>query len=466
MLIPVVLSGGSGTRLWPLSRKEHPKQFIKLGNQNSLFQQTLLRLPKNASKPIIICNDNHRFIVAEQLREVESSYSSILLEPIAKNTAPAIALAALEIISYDSNGIMLVMPSDHYIKKLSKLHQSFDEAHQCAVEGNIVTFGVLPSKPNTGYGYIKTTSGKNKCLNVQSFKEKPSLKVAEKYIKSGNYFWNSGMFLMKAKVFLDELRKYEPNIYKVCQTAYHQKIQDIDFTRFSIEVFDKCPEKSIDYAVLEKSKLVKMVALDSDWSDLGTWDSIWSNTPKDKFGNTLYADNICLNTKNSLVYSKEKLVAITDVENLIIVDTPDALFVANKEKIDNIKLIIESLKKENREELTNNKLVYRPWGYFKSVEVSRNFQIKLIVIKPNAKISLQKHIHRSEHWVVISGIATVTQGDKKQVLEPNQSTFIPAGLIHRLENNTNNDLRIIEIQTGDYFGEDDIIRLEDVYSRD
>jgi len=465
-IIPVVLAGGSGTRLWPLSRKSHPKQFIKIDNENnSLFQNTFKRLPKNFSKPIVICNESHRFIAAEQLREIELRPQTIILESIGKNTAPAIALAALEILTYDPDAIMLVLASDHDIKNVKEFHRCLSLAERGAVENFLLTFGIVPSRPDTNYGYIEAKKKNTDILNIKSFKEKPSLELAENYISQGNYFWNSGMFAFKAKIYLEELRKFEPEIYECCKKALAIPIKDHDFTRFDYDIFEKCPEKSIDIGVMEKTKNGGMIVLDAEWSDLGTWGSIWHATSKNKSGNVEYGDIVSINSKNSLIYSPHQLTSVIGVEDLTVVNTPDALLISKTDEVKNIQILLAQLKVLNKKELTDNNLVYRPWGYFNSVICHQNYQIKIISLNPSAKISLQKHEHRSEHWIVISGVATITLGEKIFDLQINQSTFIPAGEIHRLSNNQNSELKIIEIQTGDYLGEDDIIRLDDIYQR-
>jgi len=465
-IIPVVLAGGSGTRLWPLSRKSHPKQFIQIINENnSLFQNTFDRLPKNFSKPIVICNETHRFIAAEQLREVGVKPETIILESIGKNTAPAIALAAFEILTIDTDAIMLVLPSDHDIKNTKEFHKCLSIAEKGALENYLLTFGIKPIRPDTNYGYIEAENSDANILHINSFKEKPSIKLAKNYISKGNHFWNSGMFVVKAKVYLEELRKFEPEIFECCIKAFESPTKDHDFTRFDNDIFESCPEKSIDICVMEKTKKGGMVVLDADWTDLGTWESIWHATSKNKYGNVEYGDIVSINSKDSLIYSPHQLTSVIGIENLTVVNTPDALLISKTDEVKNIQQLLTQLKILNKKELTDNNLVYRPWGYFNSIACHKNYQIKIISLDPGAKISLQKHQHRSEHWIVIAGVATITLGDKIFNLQINQSTFIPAGQIHRLSNNQNHELKIIEIQTGDYLGEDDIIRLDDIYKR-
>jgi len=465
-IVPVVLAGGSGTRLWPLSRSSHPKQFIKITSENnSLFQNTFNRLPKKFSRPVVICNEAHRFIAAEQLREMDIEPETIILESNGKNTAPAIALAAFEIINFNPDAIMLVLASDHDIKNEKEFHQCLSRAKKGAEDNRLITFGIKPSRPDTNYGYIKANKCLDDILQIDSFKEKPSAEIAADYISNGDYFWNSGMFMFKAKVFLEELRKFEPEIFECCRKAISNPNRDQNFTRFDYYVFDKCPEKSIDVGVMERTNNGGMVVIDAQWSDLGTWESIWHTTSKNKSGNVEYGDIVSINSKNSLIYSPFQLTSVIGIENLTIVNTQDALLISKTDEVKNINQLLVQLKTLNKKELTDNNLVYRPWGYFNSISCNDNYQIKVISLNPGAEISLQKHEHRSEHWVVTSGIATVTLADKVFDLRINESTFIPAGEIHRLSNNQTIELKLIEIQTGDYLGEDDIIRFDDLYKR-
>jgi len=464
--IPVILAGGKGTRLWPLSRKSYPKQFIKINNENnSLFQNTITRLPKDISSPVIICNEDHRFIVAEQLREINVEPATIILESIGKNTAPAITIAAFEILSYDPDAVMLVLASDHDIKNNEIFHKCLSIAKKEAEKNRLLTFGIKPLRPDPNYGYIQVEKHNDNILKINSFQEKPSIKTAQNYISQGNYFWNSGMFTFKAKTYLEELNKFEPEIYDYCEKAFAQPIRDNDFTRFDYSIFEKCPEKSIDVGVMEKTKIGGMVVLDAGWSDLGTWESIWHATSKNRSGNVEYGDIISIDSNDSLIYSPHQLTSVIGVDNLIIVNTPDALLICKTGEIKNINQLLSQLKSLNRKELNTNKLVYRPWGHYNLVSANDNYQIKTISLKPGAKISLQKHKHRSEHWIVTAGVATITLGEKVFNLKENQSTFIPSGEIHRLSNNQDHELKIIEIQTGDYLGEDDIIRICDIYNR-
>ena len=467
MITPVIISGGSGTRLWPLSRKLQPKQFISLGNDTTLFQDTILRLPKEAEDPIIICNEDHRFLVAEQLREINKLSTGIILEPVGKNTAPAVALAALKLYSSPEDPILLVLPADHMIEDIHSFHEAIKIAETLAIQNKLVTFGIVPQKAETGYGYIKAeTNLDSKFYNIKSFEEKPSQTNANKYFKSGKYLWNSGMFMFKSSIYLQELEKFAPEILACCKNSLKDERQDHDFIRLINKEFLKCPELSIDYAVMEHTKSSVVVPLDANWNDVGSWESLMNSKLKDAKGNVVEGDVILDNVENTFAYSSNRLVSAVGVSDLIIVDTSDALLVTSPEYSQNIKNIVAKLKDQNRPEAVNHRKVFRPWGYYDSLDVGDGFQAKRICIKPGEKISLQKHKHRSEHWVVVSGTAKITCGDKIYNLEKNQSTYIPKGEIHRLENEGAVDLEIIEVQTGDYLGEDDIIRLEDDYERD
>ena len=467
MITPIIISGGSGTRLWPLSRKLQPKQFISLGNDTTLFQDTILRLPKEAENPIIICNEEHRFLAAEQLREINKLSTGIILEPIGKNTAPAITLAALKLHSSSADPILLVLPADHMIEDIHSFHKAIKIAKTLAIQNKLVTFGILPNKAETGYGYIEAEMNLNsKFYNIKSFKEKPNQTNANKYFKSEKYLWNSGMFMFKSSIYLQELEKFAPEILACCKNSLKDERQDHDFIRLINEEFLKCPELSIDYAVMEHTKSSVVVPLDANWNDVGSWESLMSSKLKDTEGNVVEGDVILDNVENTFAYSSNRLVSAVGVSDLIIIDTSDALLVTSKEYSQNIKKIVAKLKDQNRPEAVNHRKVFRPWGYYDSLDVGDGFQAKRICVKPGEKISLQKHKHRSEHWVVVSGTAKITCGDKIYNLEKNQSTYIPKGEVHRLENQGAVDLEIIEVQTGDYLGEDDIIRLEDDYQRD
>ena len=466
MIVPVILSGGSGTRLWPLSRKFYPKQFLSLINETSLLQDTVLRLPKITEPPLIICNEEHRFLAAEQLRQINTTPNGIILEPIGKNTAPAIALAALKLIDKNTDPLLLVLSADHLIQDNKAFHQAIVFAEKLANKDKLITFGIVPDKAETGYGYIETgKSLDNNCYEIKSFKEKPHKKDAELYLKSNKYLWNSGMFMFKASTYLKELEKFEPNILKLCKKSLEiTKQKDLDFIRLNNKDFFQCPNKSIDYAIMEKTDNAAVVSLDANWSDIGSWAALFGAGNKDKNGNVTLGDVILDNVSNTFTHSSNRLVSVSAVSNLIIVDTQDALLITDNNN-NNISNIISVLKNSNRPELENHRKVYRPWGYYDSIDSGIGFQVKRIFVNPGAKLSLQKHKKRAEHWVVVKGVASITCGNKLFQLKDNQSTFIPKGEIHRLENNEKTPLEIIEIQTGSYLGEDDIIRFEDDYQR-
>ena len=466
MIVPVILSGGSGTRLWPLSRKLHPKQFINLVNETTLFQDTILRLPKGVAEPLIICNEEHRFLAAEQLREIGKKTKGIILEPEGRNTAPAVALAALQFINKGEDPILLVLSSDHLIKDIEAFHQSITIASKLAENNKLITFGVVPDKAETGYGYIEANiNNTDNYYSIKSFTEKPSQKNAKKYLDSVNYLWNSGMFMFKASVFLSELEKFEPEILSACKKSCTTENIDSDFVRIDNDAFHQCPNESIDYAVMEHTNNGVVVPLDANWRDVGSWSSLWDVKTKDNNDNVSEGDVFLEDVKNTYTYSSNRLVSVIGVSNLVIVDTQDALLVADKQQTHNIKKIVARLNSDKRSEVDNHRKVFRPWGYYDSVNSEEGFQVKRIVVNSGAKLSLQKHKYRAEHWVVVKGTALVTCGDRIFELVENQSTYIPQGSLHRLENHQDIPLEIIEIQTGSYLGEDDIIRFEDDYQR-
>jgi mannose-1-phosphate guanylyltransferase len=467
MIVPVVLSGGSGTRLWPLSRKLYPKQFLSLINDTSLFQDTITRLPEHLSSPLIICNEEHRFIVAEQLRQIKSKSKGIILEPIGKNTAPAIAIAAMSLLNKSDDPTLLVLSADHLIKDSKKFQDSIEIASKIADKGKMIALGIQPHKPEIGYGYIEVDNlKKNKYYNIISFKEKPNLEDAKKYLELGNYYWNCGIFMFKASSYLKELKKYEPEIYDICKKSFKNTSIDIDFIRIDNKEFKRCPDKSIDYAVMEKTNKGAVVPFNGIWSDIGSWDALWDAKSKDTNNNVSEGDVILSKVTNSLIHSTNRLVSVNDVSDLIIIDTQDALLVSSKNNSQDIKNIVKKLNDTGRSESNSHRKVYRPWGYFDSLDSGENFQVKRILVNPGAKLSLQKHKQRAEHWIIIKGIAFITIGENTFQLKENESTYIPKGEIHRLENHGKKPLEIIEIQTGTYIGEDDIIRLEDYYKRE
>jgi mannose-1-phosphate guanylyltransferase len=467
MIAPIILSGGIGTRLWPISRSLHPKQFIDLVNDTTLFQDTVLRLPKKSLGPLIICNEEHRFLAAEQLRQINKKSNGIILEPFGRNTAPAVALAAFKLIKNKKDPNLLVLSADHHIGDAKAFHRSIQIAESISEAGKLVTFGAIPTKPETGYGYIEVDSSEEAdYYDIKSFIEKPNLKNAKLFVDKGNYYWNSGIFMFKASTYLDELKKYEPEIFYACKKSLKTTQNDYDFIRIDNNEFNNCPNKSIDYAVMEKTNNSVVIPLDTSWSDIGSWESLWEFKDKDKDGNVIEGDIIVKQVKNTYVKSSNRLVTAIGVNSLVIIDTEDSLLVANKEYSQKISTIVKLLNENNRKEADSHKKVYRPWGYYDSLDIGNNFQVKRLSINPGSKISLQKHQHRAEHWVVVQGLATIICGDNLIELKRNQSTYIPRNTIHRLENQGDTQLEIIEIQTGEYLGEDDIIRLEDDYQRD
>lgn len=471
MLIPVVMAGGSGTRLWPLSRKLFPKQFLPLNSEATMLQATLNRLEGlEIGESITICNEEHRFIVAEQLRRA-GELGKIILEPMGKNTAPAVALSALVAQSDQDDPLLLVLAADHVIEDEVAFQQAVKQGIEHANDGKLVTFGIVPKSPHTGYGYIKQGSEvAQSAFDVDSFVEKPNEETAQAYLSSGQYLWNSGMFLFKASRYLTALADFRPDIVNACQAAIEDLESDLDFVRISPEEFAKCPDESIDYAVMEplcelNNNSVVVVPLDAGWNDVGSWSSLHELSDKDNNGNSLRGDVITQDTKNSYVHAQHRLVTTLGVSNLVIVETPDALLVADKDASQDVKLIVDQLKRQGRSEATIHREVYRPWGKYDSVDNGKRYQVKRITVKPGAKLSVQMHHHRAEHWIIVSGSARVTNGEDTFLLTENQSTYIPIGVVHALENPGKIPLELIEIQSGGYLGEDDIVRFEDIYGR-
>jgi mannose-1-phosphate guanylyltransferase len=467
------MAGGSGTRLWPFSRQFHPKQFLPLVSEKTMLQETCGRLSGiDHQAPIFICGEDHRFTVAEQLRlgGFESSY--IVLEPVGRNTAPAVALAALQVMQDDIDSdedepVLLVLAADHVIKDLQAFEEAVHIALPLAQQGRLVTFGIVPHSPETGYGYIKTGEvlDHGSPMEVDEFVEKPDLATAETYLSSGDYLWNSGMFMFKASQFLTELETQRPDILNVCKQAMTQAASDIDFIRPDADVFRTCPEDSIDYAVMEKTQRAVVVPMDCGWSDVGSWSALWEVSTKDANGNATKGDVMALDSKNCYIQSDSKLIAAVGLEGVVIVESDDAIMVADKERVQDVKRIVAQLKEQGRSEASLHRKVYRPWGSYDSIDSGDRFQVKRIVVKPGGRLSLQLHHHRAEHWVVVSGIAKVTKGEEEFILSENESTYIPIGETHRLENPGAIPLEMIEVQSGSYLGEDDIVRLEDSYGR-
>ena len=458
----VIMAGGSGTRLWPLSRAAHPKQFLRLHGEDTMLQATVKRLSGlDIQASITICNEEHRFFVAEQLREIDK-LGSIILEPVGRNTAPAIALAAL---TAKDDPLLLVLAADHVIQHEDAFKEAVIRAIPLAEAGKLVTFGIVPSEPHTGYGYINRGKDLGEGFEVDAFVEKPSSNVAQNYFSSGDYYWNSGMFLFRASRYLEELKEFRPDILEKCESSVSEVMADLDFLRVDKETFESCPAESVDYAVMEKTSHAVVVPMDAGWSDVGSWSSLWDISDKDSEGNSTYGDVILHNTQNSYVRTDNKLVAVIGVDDLVIVSTKDALMVAHKDCVQDVKIIAQKLKDDKRTEWELNREVYRPWGKYDSIDVGERYQAKRITVKPGAKLSIQMHHHRAEHWVVVSGTARVTNGDKTFLLSENESTYIPIGVVHSLENPGTVELELIEVQSGSYLGEDDIVRLEDRYGR-
>ena len=461
---PVVLSGGSGTRLWPLSREHYPKQLLCLLGEQTLLQQTVSRLDgmEEVAPPLLVCNEEHRFLIAEQLRQIEKAPADIILEPVGRNTAPALTLAALALMKHSSHdALMLVMPADHVIKNTKKFHAAVGEGASLAQKGHLVTFGIVPTLPETGYGYIKRGNGNE----VEAFVEKPDAKTAAQYVASGGYLWNSGMFMMLASVWLDELKRFHPAMLEACKTAHEQGHRDADFYRINAQAFGSCQSNSIDYAVMEATTRAAVVALDAGWSDIGAWSSLWEASMHDARGNVVQGDVYMHETRNALLISQHRFLAAVWLDDIIVVETSDAVLVAHKNHAQDVKEVVSRLKNDKRSEYQTHRRVYRPWGSYEGIDAGPRFQVKRLMVNPGAALSLQMHHHRAEHWIVVKGTARVTRGDDVFMLTENQSTYIPLGTKHRLENPGNIPLEIIEVQSGSYLGEDDIVRFEDKYNR-
>ena len=470
MLVPVIMAGGSGSRLWPLSRQLFPKQFLPLVDDDTMLQSTLKRLDGLAlAQPITICNEDHRFIVAEQLRQL-GKVGSIILEPMGKNTAPAVALAALVARQHGEDPLLLVLAADHVIEDQVAFQAAINASLASAAAGKLETFGIVPTSPHIGYGYIKQGAESDSgAFVVDSFVEKPDLETAQQYISSGQYLWNSGMFLFNAISYLAALKQFRPDILKACQNSMVNLTADLDFVRVDSDEFAKCADESIDYAVMEplcsSGDNVVVMPLNAGWNDVGSWSSLWEMADKDEQGNALSGDVMAHYTDNCYVRAQDRLVTTLGVDNLVIVDTPDALLVAHIDAVQDVKTIVNQIKSEQRSEATTHREVYRPWGKYDSIDSGDRHQVKHITVNPGAKLSVQMHHHRAEHWIVVSGTALVTNGDQEILLTENQSTYIPVGVIHALKNPGKIPLELIEVQSGAYLGEDDIVRFEDIYGR-
>ncbi|GAC03951.1 MAG: mannose-1-phosphate guanylyltransferase/mannose-6-phosphate isomerase [Alteromonadaceae bacterium] len=467
---PVVLAGGSGSRLWPKSRAALPKQFLRLTSNLTMLQDTVARLEgTQAEKPIVICNDSHRFLVAEQLRQQDIQHGGILLEPMGRNTAPAIALAALHASLNGDDPTLLVLAADHLINDNKAFHKAIAQAEVLAEQGKLVTFGIVPDSAHTGYGYIRSGDKVPEAevgFDVAEFVEKPDLATAKQYVDSGSYFWNSGMFLFKASRYLEELEKYAPDMLDICKRAIATEAPDLEFVRVDSDIFATCPDDSIDYAVMEKTNAAAVVPLDAGWSDVGSWSSLWETAKeKDENQNVIIGDAILDDVHNSYINAEQRLISVVGLDDVVVVETKDAVLVAHKDKVQNIKNVVNKLKAEKRPEFEFHREVFRPWGSYDSIDNGERFQVKRITVKPGEKLSVQMHHHRAEHWIVVAGTAKVTNGEETLLLCENQSTYIPVGVIHALENPGKIPLELIEVQSGTYLGEDDIVRFSDRYGR-
>ncbi|RLB89490.1 MAG: mannose-1-phosphate guanylyltransferase/mannose-6-phosphate isomerase [Deltaproteobacteria bacterium] len=470
MIVPIILAGGSGTRLWPLSRELYPKQLIDIYNENTMLQNTLMRLVDldELVTPVVVCNDAHRFMTAEQLQQIGIEPHSIILEPIGRNTAPAIALAAIKLLEKEEDPVMLVLPADHVIENIPHFHEKISQGNALAEQGFLITFGIVPSSPETGYGYIK--KGKMidsaiKACEIECFVEKPDQPHAQEYVASKEYCWNSGIFMFKTSVIIKELERYAPDMLNLCRQVIASGAQDLDFFRINRELFEKIDADSIDYAIMEKTDKGIMMSLDAGWNDLGSFDALWQTGDKDGERNVLKGDILTQDVKDSYIHSESRLVAAVGLEKFVIVETSDAVLVAPRDRVQDVKKIVLQLNAKKREESVTHRRVYRPWGNYETIDMSQRYQVKRITVKPGAKLSLQKHYHRAEHWTVVSGTAIVTRGDQEILLLENESTYISLGTVHRLENPGTIPLELIEVQSGSYLGEDDIVRFDDVYGR-
>lgn len=475
MIVPVVMSGGVGARLWPLSREHFPKQLMPLtGGKYSLFQETIIRLSdiSEIRPPIVVCNESHRFMIAAQMQAIKTDYEAIILEPVGRNTCPAIAVAALEAVKGGDDPVLLVMPADHLIRDSKLFASAVEMGAEFALAGKIITFGIFPDRPETGYGYIRKGEGlrtgqgiENGAFLVSEFAEKPDLERAAFYVESGEYFWNSGIFMFKPSVFLQELERFAPAILDACRDSFEKARRDLDFIRLEEKSFTSCPANSIDYAVLEKTPHAVVIPVDVGWSDVGSWLSLHEVCAKDECGNVIRGDVVAEDAHNCYIHSENRLVAALGIENQIIIETKDAVLVSSIERSQDVKLIVNRLKDEKRDEALTHLRAYRPWGSFENIDKGNRFKVKRITVNPGAALSLQMHYHRAEHWIVVKGTARIVRGDEVFLLNEDQSAYIPFGTNHRLENPGKIPLELIEVQTGSYLGEDDIFRFDDHYGR-
>ena len=475
---PVILSGGSGTRLWPLSRQLYPKQLLPLVSEQTLLQDTITRLenfPNISDTVTVICNDAHRFLVAEQLREINVEADALILEPVGRNTAPALTLAAIANRELDHDDVLLVMPADHIIRDNESFQNALTEGALLADQNYLVTFGIVPDRAETGYGYIEQGKAidEGKSFTINKFVEKPDLKTAQAYLESKKFLWNSGKFMVKASVWLNQIGQYAPDILQACEQAYKKGKAELDFYRIDQDAFEKCPSDSIDYAVAEKivdagtenGLKAAVIPLDAGWSDIGAWAELWQIGNKDEAGNVIQGDVVALDSENSMLFSQKRLIAAVGVKDTVVIETADAILVANRDQVQDVKKVVEWIKSEGREEHLNHRCVFRPWGNYDSIDMGERYHVKRITVDPGGVLSLQMHQHRAEHWIVVNGTAKVTRGDETFMVTENQSTYIPVGTKHRLENTGAIPLEMIEVQSGSYFGEDDIVRYEDIYGR-
>ena len=467
MLIPIVLSGGSGSRLWPLSRTLLPKQFLPLVSKRTMLQDTVSRLEglSGLSAPIVVCSSEHRFLAADQLQRIGIRPLTQILEPVGRNTAPAVAVAAMSAIEQAADPVILVLPADHLIRDEKAFHEAIERGVEQAQSGKLVTFGIVPEAPETGYGYIERGKGDDGCYEVARFIEKPDAERAAQFLSTGGFYWNSGMFMFRAARYLEELDRYRRDILEASRKSWETRQQDLDFCRLGEEAFIACPSESIDYAVMEKTDTASVVEADIGWSDIGSWSSLWQATESDAKGNVTVGDVHLDDVNNSYIRADSRLVSAIGVDDMVIVETADAVLVTRKQHAQRVKELVEKLKAAQRDEYQVHKRVYRPWGYYESIDMGDRFQAKRLMVEPGKKLSLQMHNHRAEHWIVVSGSAKVTRGEDTFVLSANESTYIPVGTRHRLENVGTKRLYVIEVQSGDYLGEDDIVRFEDDYKR-
>lgn len=473
MIIPVILAGGSGTRLWPLSRELYPKQLLPLLGSRTLLQNTAMRFSRTdgIAAPIVICNEIHRFLVAEQFRTIGIKPASIILEPVGRNTAPAITVAALAASALDPEAVLLVLPADHHLAHLDVFFKAVETGALLSRQGHLVTFGIVPSSPETGYGYIQKgeplalVDDECEAVKIRRFVEKPNRETAQNYLASGEYLWNSGMFMFLASCVLEELERFAPTIVQACRKAYEKQTRDLDFCRLDKESFEESPTDSIDYAVMEKTDRGAMVPLSAGWNDVGCWSSLWEIGAKDPQRNVTVGDVIVHDVEGCYLHSTGRLIAAIGLRNHVVVETTDAVFISPWDRTQDVKVLVQKLREGGREEAISHKKVYRPWGTYENISVGDRFQVKRITVKQGAKLSVQRHHHRAEHWIVVKGTALVTKGEEQFIMKEDESTYIPLGVKHSLENPGKIPLEIIEVQSGSYLGEDDIVRFEDVYGR-